>query len=107
LSVIDGMQRFLALDLHDDSAIHYDISSEPALQLYVLVHQRNCFLLFYAQTHFFQFEYKTGFICRLQKTWSQSSVDLDGGANNLFRQSVRIRLMTSLWPLQRSDWAHD
>ena len=107
LGMINRMQRFFALDLYDDSAIHYDVGSESALQLYVLVNSRNCFLLFYSQTHFLQFKYKTRFVCRLQQAGPQSPVDLDSGTNNLFRELVQVCLMTSLRPLQRSDRIHD
>jgi hypothetical protein len=50
-------------------------------------------LLFDAKAHFSQFECETGFVCRLPKTRSQSSMDSNGNSNDLFRQLVGSNLL--------------
>src|SRR5580692_9851778 len=105
--MIYGMQRFFAFKFHHDSAVYHEVGSKPTFQLYSAVNQGNCFLLFDAKAHFSQFECETGFLCRLPKTRSQSSMDSNGSSNDLFRQLVRICWMASLGPLQRPYWMHN
>jgi len=105
--MIYRMQRFFAFKFHDDSAVYHEVGSKPTFQLYSAVNQGNCLLLFDAKADFLQFEYETGFVCRLQKTRSQSPMDSNGRSNDLFRQLFQICLMAFLGPLQRSYWMHN
>lgn len=84
LGMINRMQRFLGFDFYNDSAIDYDVGPKATLQLYAVVNERNGFLLFYVQAYFFQFKNEAGLVRRLQGTWAQFPMDLDGSANNRF-----------------------
>ena len=85
LGMVNRMERFLGFDFHNDSAIDYDVGPKTTLQLYPVVNETNCFLLFYVQAYFFQFKNQASLVRRLQKTWAQFPVDLDSSANDRFR----------------------
>ena len=74
------MQRFSALCLDDHPVLNDQVGAKATVQLHGIVNQGHRFLAFHAQAEFRKFMRETGFVCRFQQSWSQTVMDLDGGA---------------------------
>jgi hypothetical protein len=92
LDLADGRHMLDGLQLHDDYLFDDEVHAVAAVQSAALIDERQWNLPAENNASQGEFVSQTGLVSRLQETRSQSSMDFDGGPDDLVGQVVDFRL---------------
>ena len=79
---MNGRQAIDGLHLHDDLAVDQKIQAIATIDPYVAIDHGKRFLALRFQATLDQLKSEAGLICRLQETWAQGSMHLDGSTDH-------------------------
>jgi len=80
--LVNGGQRVDGLELHDNAPFHQKVDSITALQLDVLVDDRNGFLPLELQAAQSQFPRQAFLVCGFEQSGAEEAMDFNRGAND-------------------------